>query len=69
MMPETYVLAGIDVIPSIMEFKEICGITSILEKGGITLNKAVISVEPKLEKFKLYRLTKHITPENGVMCR
>jgi len=32
---------GIDVIPSIMEFKGIYGITSILEKGGITLNKAV----------------------------
>jgi len=35
-------LAGIDVIPSIMEFKGIWGITSILEKGGITLNKTVI---------------------------
>jgi len=36
MMSETSVLAGIDVIPSIMEFKGIWGITSILEKGGIT---------------------------------
>jgi len=32
-------------------------------------NKPVISVEPKQAKFKLHRLTKHITPKNGVMHR
>jgi len=43
MMPETYVLAGIDVIPSIMEFKGIYGITSILEKYVLPYNKPVMS--------------------------
>ena len=41
MMCQGYVLTGIDVIPYIMEFKGIYGITSILEKGGITYNKTV----------------------------
>ncbi len=32
-------------------------------------DESVISVEPKPTKFNFYRLTKHITPESGVMCR